>query len=151
MEKVFPEQMDELSYENLEAATKKLENYIRYMRERIEFSVQNITKTAAAAGSYSYNYIVRLRNLENDVQTLRTSVVTAAAAASAAERTAETAETNSVTALNNSQELYSRMPFRSESEPGSSTVGTIGQICIYNESVYICIAAADGTYEWKEV
>lgn len=47
---VFPENMDKLNVQDPAASLSVIENYIRYMSERIEFSMRNMTKTVSAAG-----------------------------------------------------------------------------------------------------
>ena len=47
---VLPENMDKLNVSDTEGSLSKIEDYIRYMGERIEFSIRNMTKTVSAAG-----------------------------------------------------------------------------------------------------
>lgn len=45
MEQIFPKNLDELDYSNKDDCIKKLEDYIRYMKERCEFMMQGLTPT----------------------------------------------------------------------------------------------------------
>ncbi len=45
---VFPESMDRLNKENVEASLATLESYIHYMAERIEFSNATLTRKVNA-------------------------------------------------------------------------------------------------------
>lgn len=47
---VLPENMDRLDVNDAPGSFAKIQDYIRYMGERIEFSMRNMTKTVSAAG-----------------------------------------------------------------------------------------------------
>ena len=47
---VLPESMDRLDVNDAPGSFAKIQDYIRYMGERIEFSMRNMTKTVSAAG-----------------------------------------------------------------------------------------------------
>lgn len=47
---VLPESMDRLDVNDTPGSFAKIQDYIRYMVERIEFSMRNMTKTVSAAG-----------------------------------------------------------------------------------------------------
>lgn len=47
---VLPESMDRLNIDDSRASLSVIENYIRYMGERIEFAIRNTTKAVSAAG-----------------------------------------------------------------------------------------------------
>lgn len=75
---VLPESMDRLNVEDSKASLSIIENYIRYMCERIEFSTRNMTKTVSAAGVSSAEISVQsmqeqLDALEKRVAALETT------------------------------------------------------------------------------
>ncbi len=47
---VLPESMDRLDARDTGGSFQKIQDYVRYMRERIEFSFQNMARTVSAAG-----------------------------------------------------------------------------------------------------
>ena len=71
---VFPERMDRLSSEDMPGSLNTLENYIRYMGDRVEFSMRNVTKSVSAAGVSSAELYLRLTAVQNAVSTLSSTV-----------------------------------------------------------------------------
>lgn len=78
---VLPEEMDRLDTEDTTGSFRKIEEYIHYMVERIEFGMRNMTKTVTASGvSTTEVYILlvamdnRLSALESTVNSLRASI-----------------------------------------------------------------------------
>lgn len=71
---VFPESMDKLDAEDTRGSFATIENYIRYMAERIEFSMRNMTKTVSAAGVSSAEMYILLTALQNEMSALRSTV-----------------------------------------------------------------------------
>ncbi len=55
---VFPESMDRLDTQNAPAALSIIENYIRYITERTEFAMRNMSKSVSAAGVSSVELYV---------------------------------------------------------------------------------------------
>ena len=56
---VFPESMDRIDAQDPTTSLRVIEQYIGYMRERIEFSMRNMTKTVSEAGiSSAEMYII---------------------------------------------------------------------------------------------
>ncbi len=47
---VFPESMDKLNTDDIPGSLAKIQDYVRYMSERIEFSFRNMTRNVNAAG-----------------------------------------------------------------------------------------------------
>lgn len=74
MSAVLPESMDKLNVEDSQASLSIIENYIRYMGERIEFSMRNMTKNVTAAGVSSAEIYVLVTAMSNNLSAL-TSVV----------------------------------------------------------------------------
>lgn len=64
---VFSENMDRLNLEDSKGSLSKIQDYIRYMGERIDFSFRNMTKIVSAAGVSSAEYYTLL---QEQVQTL---------------------------------------------------------------------------------
>ena len=74
MSAVLPENMDKLNVEDVRSCLSIIENYIRYMGERIEFSMRNMTKNVTAAGVSSAEIYVLVTAMSNNLSAL-TSVV----------------------------------------------------------------------------
>ena len=71
---VFPESMDKLDANDARGSFATIENYIRYMTERTEFSMRNMTKTVSAAGVSSTAMYILLTALQNEMSALKSSV-----------------------------------------------------------------------------
>lgn len=62
---VLPESMDRLDVQDPAGSLEVLENYIRYMGERIEFSVRNVTRGVTEAGVSSAELYLVVKDLGN--------------------------------------------------------------------------------------
>ena len=71
---VLPENMDRLNVEDAKASLSIIENYIRYMGERIEFSMRNVTKSVSAAGVSSAEIYVLVTAMSNTLSALQSTV-----------------------------------------------------------------------------
>lgn len=74
MAAVFPESMDRLDVSDTKGSLSKIENHIRYMQERVEFSMRNVTRNVSEAGVSSTELYILLTALQNDLAAL-TSIV----------------------------------------------------------------------------
>lgn len=74
MAAVLPENMDKLNVEDTRSSLSIIENYIRYMGERIEFSMRNMTKTVSAAGISSAEIYVLITAMSNNLSALQSTV-----------------------------------------------------------------------------
>lgn len=87
MATVFPEKMNKVDFNNLKDAVKVMESYMRYMCERTEYAVNNVSKTAAKAGNIGTEYILQMEKLQNDYSILSNNInLVAADLANAVER-----------------------------------------------------------------
>lgn len=68
---VFPEKMNKISYDNLKVSVQQIEAYLRYMCERTEYAVNNITKVAAQSGNIGAEVIIKLNELDTIVSTIQ--------------------------------------------------------------------------------
>ena len=71
---VLPENMDRLNVEDTKSSLSIIENYIRYMGERIEFSMRNVTKSVSAAGVSSAEIYVLVNAMSNTLSALQSTV-----------------------------------------------------------------------------
>ena len=74
---VLPESMEQIDPENPAESLKILDEYIRYMGERIEFGMRNMTKSVNAAGISStelYILLVAMDGLRGTVTGMQGSV-----------------------------------------------------------------------------
>lgn len=71
---VLPENMDKLNVDDSKSSLAIIENYIRYMGERIEFSMRNMTKTVSAAGVSSAEVYVLITAMSNSISALQSTV-----------------------------------------------------------------------------
>lgn len=74
MAAVLPESMDKLDVQDSSGSLAIVENYIRYMGERIEFSMRNMTKTVSAAGVSSAEIYVLVTAMSNSLSALQSTV-----------------------------------------------------------------------------
>ena len=71
---VLPENMDKLNPEDARQSFSILENYIRYMGERIEFAMRNVTRSVTAAGVSNAEIYVLLTALNHEMSALKSTV-----------------------------------------------------------------------------
>lgn len=72
--KVFTETMNKLNPEDSRSSITIIDNYIRYMTERIEFSVKGVFKAASEAGNSSAEVLQAVRTLRDTVSILSSTV-----------------------------------------------------------------------------
>lgn len=71
---VFPESMNKLDLTNPEECLRTIENYIRYMSERVEFSNRNMSRTVNDAGMTTVEVVEILEELSNLLSVLQSTV-----------------------------------------------------------------------------
>lgn len=71
---VFPENMNRLDPGDVPGSLCTLENYIRYMAERLEFSTQNMTRNVSAAGTSTVEVVMLLNEMDDDLSKVKTAV-----------------------------------------------------------------------------
>ena len=71
---VFPENMDKLNADDARGSFAIIENYIRYMTERTEFAMRNMTKTVSAAGVSTAEVYILLMAIQNELSALKSTV-----------------------------------------------------------------------------
>jgi hypothetical protein len=71
---VLPESMDRLDVQDTEGSLSKVQDYIRYMGERIEFSFRNMTKTVSAAGVSSAELYILFQAQAQTLAALQSAV-----------------------------------------------------------------------------
>lgn len=71
---VFTENMNRLDTDDVAGSLKTIENYIRYMQERIEFSNRNVTRGVSEAGVSSAELYLTVGELGNQLSTLQSTV-----------------------------------------------------------------------------
>lgn len=74
MAAVFPENMDKLNPQDVGGSFAKLESYVRYMGERIDFAMRNTTKQVSAAGVSSAELYILLQAQTQTLAALQSSV-----------------------------------------------------------------------------
>lgn len=74
MSRVFTESMNKLDPQDTTRSFSVVENYIRYMTERIEFSITGVFKTASAAGASNAEVLQAVKTLRDTVSVLSSSV-----------------------------------------------------------------------------
>lgn len=80
---VFPESINELPKENPSEALDITENYIKYMCQRIDWAMGNVTKNVSKAGVSSAEMYILLTALQNTVSALQSTVNSQSASISA--------------------------------------------------------------------
>lgn len=74
MPNVFPEKLDKINYDNLKSAVQQIEAYMRYMCERTDFAVTNVTKVAAKSGNIGAEMVLSLQKMETDVGVIKSQL-----------------------------------------------------------------------------
>ena len=90
---VFPESLNELPKGNPEEALRMVEQYIKYMCQRTDWAMGNVTKNVSKAGVSNAEMYILLTALQNTVSALQSTVNSQGASISAL--------TQSVTILGN--------------------------------------------------
>ena len=102
---VLPESMEQIDPENPAESLKILDEYIRYMGERIEFGMRNMTKSVNAAGISSTELYILLVAMDNRISAQESTVnglrgtVTGLQGSVSEVQTAQTAQTERVKKL----------------------------------------------------
>lgn len=71
---VFPESMNRLDAKNVPKSLEIVENYIRYMTERMEFSTSKMTKSVNSAGVSSVALLQLVQDVSSAVSVLQSTV-----------------------------------------------------------------------------
>lgn len=71
---VFPESMNKLNVNDVPGSLGRIENYIRYITERVEFSMRNMTRNVSEAGVSSVEILLLMQEMAGDVSTLSSTV-----------------------------------------------------------------------------
>ena len=71
---VFPESMNRLDAQNVPKSLEIVENYIRYMTERMEFSTSKMTKSVNSAGVSSVALLQLVQDVGSAVSVLQSTV-----------------------------------------------------------------------------
>lgn len=71
---VFPESMNKLDAQNVPKSLDIVENYIRYMTERVEFSTSKMTKSVNSAGVSSVALLQLVQDVGSAVSVLQSTV-----------------------------------------------------------------------------
>lgn len=95
---VLPESMNKIDVKDTEKSLSTLENYIRYMGERIEFAMRNVTRNVSDAGVSSAEMYVLLVAVQNSVSTLSSELNALKSTVNTMQGTLNTA-TENITAL----------------------------------------------------
>ena len=95
---VLPESMNKIDVKDTEKSLSTLENYIRYMGERIEVAMRNVTRNVSDAGVSSAEMYVLLVAVQNSVSTLSSELNTLKSTVNTMQGTLNTA-TENITAL----------------------------------------------------
>lgn len=71
---VFPESMNKLDVNDVPGSLGRIENYIRYITERVEFSMRNMTRNVSEAGVSSVEILLLMQEMAGTVATLSSAV-----------------------------------------------------------------------------
>ena len=71
---VFPEGMNRLDVNNVPGSLSRIENYIRYMTDRMEFAMRNMTRNVSDAGMSSVEVMLLLKEMANTVSVINSTV-----------------------------------------------------------------------------
>lgn len=87
---VFPESLNELPKGNPEEALRMVEQYIKYMCQRTDWAMGNVTKIVSKAGVSNAEMYILLTALQNTVSALQSTVNSHASSLSALSQTVNT-------------------------------------------------------------
>lgn len=106
---VLPESMNKIDVKDTEKSLSTLENYIRYMGERIEFAMRNVTRNVSDAGVSSAEMYVLLVAVQNSVSTLSSELNTLKSTVNTMQGTVNTMQGTLNTATENITALDERV------------------------------------------
>ena len=87
---VFPESLNELPKSNPEEALRMVEQYIKYMCQRTDWALGNVTKNVRKAGVSNAEMYILLTALQNTVSALQSTVNSQSASISSLSQTVNT-------------------------------------------------------------
>jgi flagellar biosynthesis chaperone FliJ len=87
---VFPESLNELPKGNPEEALRMVEQYIKYMCQRTDWAMGNVTKNVSKAGVSNAEMYILLTALQNTVSALQSTVNSHTSSLSALSQTVNT-------------------------------------------------------------
>ena len=87
---VFPESLNELPKSNPDEALRMVEQYIKYMCQRTDWAMGNVTKNVSKAGVSSAEMYILLTALQNTVSALQSTVNSHTSSLSALSQTVNT-------------------------------------------------------------
>ena len=71
---IFDKELNHLDPQDAAGSLRTLENYISYMRERLEFNNSNLTRTLSSAGTSTAEMVLIVAALQNNVQAMQSSI-----------------------------------------------------------------------------
>lgn len=71
---VLPESMNKLDLNDVPGSLSRLENYINYMGERIEFSMTNVTRNVSDAGVSTVTVLLAITEVANNLSKVSSAV-----------------------------------------------------------------------------
>ena len=75
---VFPESMNKLDLADTTGSLARIENYINYMGERVEFAMTNVTRSVGQAGTSSVEVLLAVNKVLDEVSKISSIVNTLA-------------------------------------------------------------------------
>ena len=71
---VFPESMEKLNVNDTAGSFRRIENYIRYMVERMEFSNSNMTRNVNGAGVSTVEVLLALKEVTSALSEVKSTM-----------------------------------------------------------------------------
>lgn len=71
---VFPESFETQDFQKTRETLEAIDRYIRYMCERIDFSISAVKQAATASGNYNIEVLDRLKSLEERLTGIQSQV-----------------------------------------------------------------------------
>ncbi len=71
---IFDKELNHLDPQDTSGSLRTLENYISYMRERLEFNNSNLTRTLSSAGTSTAEMVLIVAAIQNNVQAMQSSI-----------------------------------------------------------------------------
>lgn len=71
---IFDKELNHLDPQDTNGSLRTLENYISYMRERLEFNNTNLTRTLSSTGTSTAEMVLIVAVIQNNVQAMQSSI-----------------------------------------------------------------------------
>ena len=71
---IFPEQMNKLNLDDTKGSFSKIESYIRYMTERVEFAMSNTARNVSQTGMTNEALVALVKDIAEEISAMQSAM-----------------------------------------------------------------------------